>query len=308
MDSASKQRIDLERPFRESTSGAHEMLLNRLLIFGGSGFLGREVIRQAETADCAVEAPNSAVCDLADLDSVDRWLLTAPTVERVVFLASAGGRRDSIEAARRDMLIGCGCARIISKLRPTRLIYVSSVDVYGRPPAELPISEETALRPDSYYGVAKLSTERMVAVAARASGSQWLILRLPGVYGADDNSTRLVANLRRSANGGPAVLVNSNGGQRRDLVWSSDVARFIVKSILDSLPCDVLNFATGKALSVREICRLMSEAGLPLDVRFAGKQGDDYDLCFDTAKLSKLYAGFRFTPWRESFAQLASLS
>jgi UDP-glucose 4-epimerase len=290
------------------TSCAPEIVLKQLLVFGSSGFIGREVIRQAAAADFAVEAPSSAVCDLSDLDSVDGWLVNAPRVELVVFLAAAGGQRDSIEAARRDMLIGCGCARIISELRPSRLIYVSSVDVYGRPPTGLPISEETALQPDSYYGIAKLSAERMVEAAARASRSQWLILRLPGVYGAHDSSTRLVANLMKSGHGGPAVVVSSNGEQQRDLVWSSDVARFVVASILDSLPNGVLNFATGRALSVRQICRLMNEAGLPLDVRFVGKRGDDFDLCFDTAKLSKLYAGFRFTPWRESFAHLASPS
>jgi nucleoside-diphosphate-sugar epimerase len=101
------------------------------------------------------------------------------------------------------------------------------VDVYGRPAAKIPIREETPLKLDSPYAVAKFASENILRLACDRVNTSCLILRLPGVFGRGDTSNRLVAGMLRAAIANKVFLVDGDGRQKRDLVWSEDIARLI---------------------------------------------------------------------------------
>ncbi|MBY6036339.1 NAD(P)-dependent oxidoreductase [Fictibacillus nanhaiensis] len=63
----------------------------------------------------------------------------------------------------------------------TKLIYVSSYDVYGKRQGE--ISEHSPKNPESLFGLIKLTEENMVKQLAEQNGFPFIIMRLPTVYG-----------------------------------------------------------------------------------------------------------------------------
>ncbi|WP_017726901.1 NAD-dependent epimerase/dehydratase family protein [Halalkalibacterium ligniniphilum] len=64
---------------------------------------------------------------------------------------------------------------------PARFIYASTVEVYGDRVGL--ITERTPTNPSSSYGVTKLASEEIVKNEARKKGLDYIILRLPTVYG-----------------------------------------------------------------------------------------------------------------------------
>ncbi|BAB06610.1 NAD-dependent epimerase/dehydratase family protein [Halalkalibacterium halodurans] len=63
----------------------------------------------------------------------------------------------------------------------TRLIFVSSVEVYGERSGT--ITEQSPTRPTSPYGIVKLAAEKLLQKEANKRGLDYMILRLPTIYG-----------------------------------------------------------------------------------------------------------------------------
>ena len=61
-------------------------------------------------------------------------------------------------------------------------VYVSSAEVYGRPPSN-PVDEATVPNPTSPYGASKLAAEAFVRAHAVAQDLSTIILRPFSVYG-----------------------------------------------------------------------------------------------------------------------------
>lgn len=62
-----------------------------------------------------------------------------------------------------------------------RLIYSSTVEVYGERPGK--VTERTPTNPTSPYGITKLASETVIQKTCRKRGIPYVILRLPTIYG-----------------------------------------------------------------------------------------------------------------------------
>ncbi|NLA41657.1 MAG: NAD-dependent epimerase/dehydratase family protein [Smithella sp.] len=103
-----------------------------------------------------------------------------------------------------------------------RVVFFSTIAVYGPSDGGV-LTEESPLRPDSFYAQTKVEAERIVLAAKRADGeSLGTVLRLGAVYGA-----RIKGNYRRlllALAHGRFIPIGS-GTNRRTLVYDRDVAQ-----------------------------------------------------------------------------------
>ncbi len=149
----------------------------RALIFGGTGMLGRAVVREARLRGHAALALSRAQADVTDRERVRYWAgAFRPTV---VFNCAAFTRVDDCEGERELAFAVNGEA--VSHLAEAahevaaRLVQVSTDYVFdGR--ADRPYLEDEATAPLSVYGASKLDGERRAlghddALVVRAS---WL--------------------------------------------------------------------------------------------------------------------------------------
>lgn len=91
-------------------------------------------------------------------------------------------------------------------IRPWVLL-ASSREVYGEP-GELPVREDSPMRPVNVYGRSKAAAER-VALAWRRSGVDTAVVRLANVYGAlNDHPKRVAPAFARGAAAGELLQVH----------------------------------------------------------------------------------------------------
>ncbi len=127
------------------------------------------------------------------------------------------------------------------------------------------LDEETALDPRNVYAATKVHQEHLSAAFARETGSTLCSLRYHNVYGPRmprDTSYAGVASIFRSAfASGRAPEVLEDGGQRRDFVHVSDVARAnLVALTADEAVTGPLNIASGEVHTVWEMATALRSA------------------------------------------------
>jgi nucleoside-diphosphate-sugar epimerase len=113
-----------------------------------------------------------------------------------------------------------------------RLIYLSSVGIYGRSTKGQPLTRSCAVRPVESYAKSKLEGERRVQAAFSGVDREVLIVRLPMVIGAGAPG-RFRAMIRWMNHGLPVPVPSRPN--RRSVVDVRDVAGFLTKAIRSSV-------------------------------------------------------------------------
>ena len=129
------------------------------------------------------------------------------------------------------------------------------------------IDETAPVDPRNVYAATKLHQEHLCALWAREAGAATVALRYHNVYGPRmprDTPYAGVASIFRSAlAGGRAPEVYEDGGQTRDFVHVTDVARANVLAL--TVPVDAAfvacNIASGTPHTVGDLARALASAG-----------------------------------------------
>lgn len=259
------------------------------LVTGGSGFIGKYVVRELRANDYEVTCLSRSVeSDIsADLSAV------VPDIgERkfdiVVHLAGTS------DEAKADAVNRQGTANLIAALTakpPKRLVFISSASVYGTNEGEK-ISEDHPTNPIGEYGKSKLAAERLLSDWAAENGVVLTILRPVMTLG-----TGMTGQLMKMACGiNRGTYFNIKGNEsRRSVVHAIDVAKV---SLLASAVGGTYNVTDGcdprlvdlsEALSVRIRSKripVLAEKWF----RLAAKIGDTLHGHFplDSVRLAKL--------------------
>jgi dTDP-L-rhamnose 4-epimerase len=127
------------------------------------------------------------------------------------------------------------------------------------------VTEEAAPDPRSVYAATKLAQEHLAAAWARQTGGSVAALRYHNVYGPgmprDTPYSGVAAIFRSALAAGRAPRVFEDGGQRRDFVHVTDVARANVAALEARVPgFRAYNIASGRTTTVGEMATVLAEA------------------------------------------------
>lgn len=205
----------------------------RVAVAGATGFLGGEISRVLAAHHEVVALPRGAP--------------PATTVDALVW---AAGKRDFETLAGHavhfeDPVIA------IDALRPRRVIYLSSGEVYGDAPR--PIREAGPLLGHSTYARAKLAGELAVHAAAEACGAIAIALRVAVAYGRDQRPAMLIPQLLRALRANHPIALTA-GTQTRDFIHAEDVARAVEAALHAPAPPRAINIGTGVETAIRDVC------------------------------------------------------
>jgi len=282
--------------------------LDSIVILGASGFIGGRIAHCLEAAGVRrVIRYSSSECNLLDRAEVDAKLECCDEGTSIVFCAAVSRTaEDSWEALQRNIAMVYHFVAALRDRQIRSVIFLSSADVYGMPPGEVPIREDTPPRPSSHYGVSKLSGEAILMVGKYRS---WpcTVLRLPGAYGDGDRGRSVVGRIAEQLANGETIRITGDGSTQRDYVEVSDVCR-LVHSLLKRPRTDVVNVATGASLSVGRMVELTAEAleVAPVVKHEATSSERDHDLIFDTSRLRSLCPDITFTPLEQGIRDYVS--
>ena len=164
--------------------------------------------------------------------------------------------------------------RVLESMRRNevgKIFFPSSSAVYGSRKGV--ITEDSGdLRPISYYGACKLSSEALISAYSHMNGIDALVFRLANVIGP--NMTHgVIFDLVRKLNANPNKLqVLGNGAQRKQYVHIDDLKEGII-GFSERMSEGVLtyNISTKSSLDVREIVSIILEkTGLDPEIKYTG--------------------------------------
>lgn len=262
--------------------------VSRVVVLGGTGFIGRHVRAALEGGGHEVCSLSSRDVDLAQAGSAARlaaYVAPATTVVMCSGITSMRGNTPATYRANRAMAM-----HLVRALRgrPLRsVVFLSSTFVYGRRGRPQPIDEDEPTAPDCPYSRAKLASERLLC---RLLEAPLTVLRLPGVYGPGDDGRSVVSALAARAVRGEAAELVGGGRQLRDYVHVEDVARLIV-GVVEVPFRGVLNATSGEPIRIADLATLVSRVmAAPLRTVERPADGTVYDLTFDVRRLRRHYA------------------
>jgi GDP-4-dehydro-6-deoxy-D-mannose reductase len=157
--------------------------------------------------------------------------------------------------------------------RPTRVVVVGSAEEYGYPqPEDLPLVEESPLRPSNPYAVSKVAQDFMGLQYFLAYGVEAVRLR-PFSHTGPGQSPRFVAPAfasqvaRIEAGLQEPVLKVGNLDAWRDFTDVRDIVRAYYLAATQGEPGEVYNLACGKPQLVRALLEtLLSLSSVAIDV------------------------------------------
>lgn len=185
----------------------------------------------------------------------------------------------------------------------------------GRALSAAVVTEETAPDPRNVYAATKLHQEHLCAAYGREHGADVVALRYHNVYGPRmprDTPYAGVASIFRSAlASGCAPRVFEDGGQRRDFVHVTDVARANVLALTAPEPVGgAYNVASGAPHTVLEMARAIAAAhpGAALEPEVVPRYRlGDVRHVFGAADSARVRLGFEArVPFREGMREFAT--
>lgn len=219
----------------------------RALVTGGAGFIGSHIadrlladgfevtiIDDESTGKSKNVNPKARYIkgDIRDIFELERAFTPKPDV--VFHIAGKASTIKSFEDPYEDLSTNIlGTVNVIQlclKFKVNRLLYASSMTVYGEP-SSLPISEAEPAKPISYYGITKFAAERYVHATALRNDLDFSFnvtsFRMFNVYGPRQSLTNpyqgvMAIFIARALKNEP-ITIFWDGKQSRDFVYIDDV-------------------------------------------------------------------------------------
>jgi UDP-glucose 4-epimerase len=249
---------------------------NIVLVTGGAGFIGSELVRQLADARNRVIAVDNLVngkrdnlaglpadlvrLEVTDIRDTDRMNALLRGVDAVFHLACLGVRH-SIHSPIENHEVNAGATlRLLLAARAAdvkRFVYVSSSEVYGTA-IRVPMTEEHPAFPMTVYGSGKLAGECYTRAFHRTYGYATVVVRPFNTYGPrchheGDSGEVIPKFLLRSMAGKPMVIFG-DGTQTRDFTFVSDTARgIILAGTADAAIGATINVGSGFEITVNAL-------------------------------------------------------
>ncbi len=252
---------------------------SRILVTGGAGFIGSELVRQlvAQAAkqvivvDNLVNGKRENLEDLptdkfelvvADIRDRDRMAELLSGVDIVFHLACLGVRHSIHAPSENHEVNATATLQLLMAAKAagvSRFVYISSSEVYGTA-RWVPMTEEHPTWPMTVYGAAKLAGECYARAFYETYGYPTVVVRPFNSYGPrshheGDSGEVIPKFLLRSMAGKPMVIFG-DGTQTRDFTYVSDTARgIILAGSTDAAVGKTINLGSGFEIPVNDLAQ-----------------------------------------------------
>lgn len=132
-----------------------------------------------------------------------------------------------------------------------KFVYSSSSSVYGD--VELPMSEDTVLKPVSPYGVTKLAAEHLCYLYFKNFDIPTISLRYFTVYGPRQRPDMAINRFITAVDEGKEITLYGDGAQTRDFTYVMDVVNANLISATSNIEGEVFNIGGGSNISINNL-------------------------------------------------------
>ncbi len=263
-----------------SPSASGELRGRRVLVTGGSGFIGRHAVSALAADGAHVRVVDlkphpdteveTVIGDLGDADVLADAL--AGGFDAVVHLAAVTSVLRSLEHPEQTYRTNVAATAALlegARKAGVRAVAFASTNAVTGPMEAPAITEAATLRPLTPYGSTKAAAEMLMSAYTASYGVRCACLRLTNVYGLGMQAKdSIVARLMRAIRTGSTFEIYGDGRQVRDYVNASDVVAAFRLALLSEDWHGPMVIGSGSSLSVLEVLDAVRETtGAELLVR-----------------------------------------
>lgn len=265
------------------------MSSKHVFITGIEGFTGRYLERYLlglgyEVSGGALRpsAPHHVRLDLLDKDSIKAAF--SAKFDHIIHLAAVSfAMADPAEIKNANEIGTLNLLDALNAVKFKKAIFASSASVYGG--GDAPMSESSALNPQSVYAESKIYMEEQIA----KSGLPFIIARPFNYTGAGQSENFLIPKIVRHFKDKASIIKLGNLTPKREYNDINDVARIYTQLLELETDGEIFNIGSGKAYSIEQILQILRrlsgrDIAVQSDAKFI-RANDPALLVCDTAKL-----------------------
>jgi UDP-glucose 4-epimerase len=290
----------------------------KVLVTGGSGFIGSHVVdrllanghepRIFDMVSSPYHGPEVEVVigDLLDVDSLRKAIRGC---DAIVHLAAMSDVNEVIaDPSRAERVNATGTELLLEAARQEgtdRVVYASTIWVYGGLNGDTPLDEDTPLAgPSHIYTATKLSGELYCRAYSDLYGVQTTILRFGIPHGPRARPSTVVAKFVSRAGAGEPLTITGSGRQSRQFVYVVDLADGVVAALRPEAAGKTYNLVGNEQVDVRAIADAVREVVNDVPVVHTEDRPGDLGTVHVSGERAARELGWRATtPFREGLAR-----
>ena len=236
----------------------------KILITGGSGFIGMNLIARLEK-----EGAKAENYDLSDGNQIENSKNLLKFIKKKFdiiyhlagFSGSSQSNKDITKSFKINTFATVNLLDQVLKFSPkTKVIISSSRLEYGKP-KYLPVDENHPTRPISAYGLSKLCATQMALIYHKIHNLNVTVIRTSNVYGPHTSPKfsgyNVINHFIDLAKANKSLKIFGNGSQKRDYIYIDDFIDAIILASTPKSAGQIYNLGYGKGIKLKEMAELI---------------------------------------------------
>jgi len=291
----------------------------KVLVTGGAGFVGSELVRQL--CDCSAEVvvvdnlingrrenlaglPGEQVkLEVADIRDVARTTELMRGIDVVYHLACLCLRHSFHSPLENHDVNATGTLKVLVAAKSAgvkRLVYTSTGEVYGMPDW-VPITEDHPNAPTNIYGASKLAGEAYARAFWTIHGFPTTVIRMFNNYGPrchhEGDCGEVIPRFMLRCMAELPMVIFGDGTQTRDFNYVGDMAHgVLLAGLVDGAVGQTFNLGSGQDITINQLAQEVTDVvgGTKVNVVYdAPRPADIMRLCADATRARE---GLGFKP------------
>lgn len=234
------------------------MSMSSILVTGGSGFIGKEIIKHLEwvkyrPVNFDISNRNNLLC----INQLEKYIKNTDMIIHIAAQANFMEMENLLGAqcGVEINVVGTHNVAYLCAKHKKPLIYGSTVCTYGN--IETIGKENSALNPSDLYAYSKLAGENIILGYAKTFGLEYIILRFATTYGPGIRSELGVHKFITAAKKNLPLRIHGNGKQTRTQTHVYDIASGVVKAVqrFNKAKNNIINLSASKQITAKKMAK-----------------------------------------------------